>query len=243
MKGIVNHFWVGSWDETTGILNNTHYTIANRLTEITFAFNGKHHDADLVFSSIQGHTHIPKTTKVSNFYHLIGVSFNSYALNRVFDTDAKDIGKQFISIEDFLGSKGKMLNELLAAPNSTEKRIALLSNFLISILVDQVKTDHLMLSSIGDINKALGNLKIEKLANNFNLSEKQFGRRFKQFTGFSPKVYSRIVRFETAITRQFESSSLTELASNLGYFDQAHFNNEFKSFTGLNPKDFWKLNS
>jgi AraC-like DNA-binding protein len=242
LRGVVSYFWVGSWDASIGNPNNTHYVIANRLTEITFAFNGKEPDSDLVFSTIQGHTHHPKKTIVPEFYHLIGVSFNSFALQRTFKTPAIELSNESMSIETFLGSKGRMLNDMIASPNTTEKRIKIVSDFLIAMLDEKAQSDHLILSSIADINNSHGGLRIEELAEKYCLSEKQFSRRFKYSTGFSPKVFSRITRFDAAISNHENSSNLTELAQKLGYFDQSHFNSEFKSFSGFSPKDFWKLN-
>ncbi|MFC3702722.1 helix-turn-helix domain-containing protein [Reinekea marina] len=241
LRGIVSHFWTGSWESILSKPNNTHYIIANRLTEITFAFNNTKPNADLVFSSIQGHTYLPRTAVVSEYNHLIGVTFNSYALNRVFDTQALDLSNEFISVDTFLGSKGKTLNEMIASPNTTEKRIKILSDFILSMLNERFSNDRLILNSINKIDLSLGTLRIEDLAKKYHLSEKQFGRRFKAFTGFSPKIFSRIVRFEASIANQINSDSLTDLAQKTGYFDQAHFNNEFKSLTGFSPKNFWKL--
>ncbi|MDN3649841.1 AraC family transcriptional regulator [Reinekea marina] len=109
------------------------------------------------------------------------------------------------------------------------------------MLNERFSNDRLILNSINKIDLSLGTLRIEDLAKKYHLSEKQFGRRFKAFTGFSPKIFSRIVRFEASIANQINSDSLTDLAQKTGYFDQAHFNNEFKSLTGFSPKNFWKL--
>jgi len=57
-----------------------------------------------------------------------------------------------------------------------------------------------------------------------------------------PKRFLRTIRFQSAIYRkQLDNTiSLTQLAMDCGYYDQAHFTNEFKTFTGMLPKEFFK---
>jgi len=76
---------------------------------------------------------------------------------------------------------------------------------------------------------------IEVLGRQF-LSQRQFERNFKLLTGFSPKNFSRIVRFEKSIENAINKElSLTEVALQAGYFDQSHMIREFRAFTGKKP--------
>ena len=80
-------------------------------------------------------------------------------------------------------------------------------------------------------------LNITDLAKNAPISQRQFERSFKEVAGFTPKLYARIKRFETTLNK---SGSLTEIALDAGYFDQAHFIRDFKAFTGLQPRNYFK---
>ncbi|WP_317162601.1 helix-turn-helix domain-containing protein [Myroides albus] len=73
-----------------------------------------------------------------------------------------------------------------------------------------------------------------------NISERTLERLVKQYVGMSPKVYSRIIRFQANLNLLRESSfkSLTELTYESGYFDQSHYIREFKTFTGSTPKQY-----
>ncbi len=68
----------------------------------------------------------------------------------------------------------------------------------------------------------MGIQKLKLLPMNLVFLKKQFNRRFKQYSGFNPKTYSRVIRFETIIRQHPTISSLTEIAYENGYFDQAH---------------------
>lgn len=72
--------------------------------------------------------------------------------------------------------------------------------------------------------------------NRYSLSLRQFERKFKKITGFSPKHFHRISRFEKATdTCRQANLKMTDIAYRFGYFDQAHFTKDFKQFSGFTP--------
>jgi AraC-like DNA-binding protein len=84
--------------------------------------------------------------------------------------------------------------------------------------------------------------KVRDLASHFNLSERQFERKFSEYAGMSPKRFMRIVRFENAcnLYRNKLEKSLTEIAYECGYFDQSHFIRDFKTFSGYEPGQYFR---
>ncbi len=240
LRDFISHFWVGTWEPGHQPVND-YYIIASSMTEIVFAFNETSHYSDLLFSSVQGHTHLPNTIKVANYNHLIGVSFHSYAIPFLFGISPTELSREFISLDTFLGLEGNLLSEKIALANTTNQRIKILSDHFISALNKSKQGDTLIIGAINEIKKHQGIIKVEKLAESFHLSQKQFTRRFKSFSGFNPKMYSRITRFESMINQYPTTGNLTDTAYANGYFDQAHFIHEVKAFTGFNPKAFWQL--
>jgi AraC-like DNA-binding protein len=57
--------------------------------------------------------------------------------------------------------------------------------------------------------------------------------------GTSPKKFASIVRLKHVIHQYNPDHSLTELAYEAGFYDQAHFIKEFKLFTGATPEKFF----
>jgi transcriptional regulator GlxA family with amidase domain len=81
---------------------------------------------------------------------------------------------------------------------------------------------------------------IKKLAEQSCFSLRQFERNFKQFAGFNPKLFSRIIRFQRVISKYGnKNQSLTEIAYECGYYDQSHFIQDFQEFSGYNPKEYF----
>jgi AraC-like DNA-binding protein len=83
--------------------------------------------------------------------------------------------------------------------------------------------------------------RVAALANVLGVSERTLERAIRGGAGVPPKRLARLVRFGRAVWRLFDApstSSLTELAFELGYADQAHFIREFRAFANVTPGEF-----
>lgn len=81
---------------------------------------------------------------------------------------------------------------------------------------------------------------VELLAERAGLDPRTLQRRFRRFVGVHPKWVIRRYRLLEAVA-QLEAADppkLSELASELGYTDQAHFQRDFKLVTGQTPGSF-----
>jgi len=94
---------------------------------------------------------------------------------------------------------------------------------------------------INIIRKTHGKISIENLASESCLSRKQFERKFLELIGLTPKKYLKTIRLQHALYMKSrnEKMNMTDLAYELGYFDQAHLINEFKLLTGFTPKHYF----
>ena len=81
---------------------------------------------------------------------------------------------------------------------------------------------------------------IRAVTDQIGLSPKRFIQLFRDETGFTPKVFCRIRRFQQALERIEESKNVAwaEVALDSGYFDQAHFIHDFRAFSGINPSAY-----
>ncbi|MEL7124491.1 MAG: helix-turn-helix domain-containing protein, partial [Bacteroidota bacterium] len=83
---------------------------------------------------------------------------------------------------------------------------------------------------------------LESLANEFNLSLRQLNNHLNHEVGFPLSYFRRLHRF-SKIIRHFKVSSirsLTEVAYQFGYCDQAHFTREFKIMSTKTPRKYLK---
>ncbi|MNL09584.1 HTH-type transcriptional activator RhaR [compost metagenome] len=72
------------------------------------------------------------------------------------------------------------------------------------------------------------------------MSTTTLGDQFREKVGFSPKAFSRIVRFNhiNAFIDKHHATNWQELVYTFGFFDQNHFIKEFKRFYGCTPSEW-----
>lgn len=149
-----------------------------------------------------------------------------------------------VSLEKIFGKKGRAIEEKILNANSTFERIKLIESFLLNQLRDIKTVDRIVKSTVETILTANGQLKVDELSKLTNINRRQLVRRFYSTIGLSPKQLSKTIRLQATLkillNKQF--TSLTSLAYESGYYDQAHFIKDFKEFTGFTPKEFYRNN-
>ncbi|MNJ85118.1 DNA-binding transcriptional activator FeaR [compost metagenome] len=173
---------------------------------------------------------------------IFGVQFHPYALSYLFSIPTIELTNSVLDVQNLLGKEGKEIEEQLFLAETIEERARLISTYFESKLSGISEKDQTIITAIETVNQSGSNLNMDLLAKETYLSQRQFERRFKELSGFSPISYSRIVRFEKALNSLITNQQLTDIPFAHGYYDQAHFNNDFKSFTGYNPKKYLQVN-
>lgn len=243
LEGIVNHFWISKRDSRED-KNITYHATANTRTAVVFAFK-KHPDErlKLLCSLVQGQTHRFSHYPAHGFDEVLGISLHPRAIPGIFNVPASDLNHQFIRLESLLDYEGRLLNETIANAISMEMRIKTLTCFFKRKLAKSSFDDELMAQALKQVRIQQGMVNIKELAREFHLSTKQFDRRFKAYAGFNPKLYARIVRFESVLENHGKYDSFTDMALMHGYYDQAHFISDFRQFSGFSPKQFFALSN
>jgi AraC-like DNA-binding protein len=80
--------------------------------------------------------------------------------------------------------------------------------------------------------------RIEQVAADVNLSERQLRRRFHDAVGYGPKTLQRVHRFQRFVRRVDASRGACDLAVTaieVGYADQAHLTRDCLALSGLTP--------
>ncbi|MBN8865460.1 MAG: AraC family transcriptional regulator [Sphingobacteriales bacterium] len=153
----------------------------------------------------------------------------------------RDMDNKAVSLQQLYGEQGLELeNAVLAAP-SAESRIVLVEAFLLRKLQEAETVNNIIRSTIDTILTANGQLSVNELSARLKVNRRQLERNFAEAVGLSPKQLSRIIRLQATLrlllTNQF--TSLTALAYEGNYYDQAHFIKDFREFTGHTPREFY----
>lgn len=87
-----------------------------------------------------------------------------------------------------------------------------------------------------------GMVKVKDISAHFNTSRQYINKIFRQEVMCSLKTFMTSVRIMTLVKQKSKSKeqSLTALAYDYGYFDQAHFINDFKKVCGVTPSHYFE---
>jgi AraC-like DNA-binding protein len=123
------------------------------------------------------------------------------------------------------------------AASSYEQLFDVLEAFVGKRLAD-TPVDGRILRAIELIERCEGRMKIDQVAERCQVSARHLDRLFHQWVGLSPKSFARIMRFQASLARLDPMSlpDLAQMATGLGYFDQAHLSNEFAQLSGSSPR-------
>lgn len=121
-----------------------------------------------------------------------------------------------------------------------EGAVALVEDFLIGKLLTASFDLKEIQKAARMLHHQKGQFRVAEIAEHLGLSMRQLQRRFQDVVGVSPKALARKIRFDEIRKRlMFEpDSSLTDLAYEYGYTDQAHFIRDFKDFAERTPGEF-----
>ena len=82
--------------------------------------------------------------------------------------------------------------------------------------------------------------KVDDLSSILNVTPTTLRNLFNKHFGIAPKDLIKIYRIKKALNYQLTSEeSLTQMAYQLKYFDQAHFCKDFKDAIGISPKQYF----
>lgn len=207
-----------------------------RFTEITNGVN-----IPQVYSLIHAQSNQFRRFITDEHFGIFGAYIYPYAAHRLFGHPATALSNQMLGLADILGETGRTVEEKIMLASNNHIRAEILAESLSFRAKGDFKMGNIpAVNVIKSIIHKRGMATVKELADQSYLSVRQFERKFKQFSGFSPKLYTRIIRFQAAMDAYGKPKrSLTEIAYEAGYYDQSHFIHEFKQFSGYHPKVFF----
>ncbi|MCD8739355.1 helix-turn-helix domain-containing protein [Mucilaginibacter roseus] len=246
LRSFVRYFWALEYTLAPGEQNYVYRSIADGCSEIVFHVKGLFDD--LLDTSVQKgwrsgmHFQSFRYTRfiTSEDFVVFGAYLYPYAVPMLFNFSAQEGSNLSVELDGFLSaSDAKRLEEQIVLADNHAKRAEILSHYLSARLNTVQRKDENILASIQQVIHSNQLHTVSSLANQANLSMRQFDRKFKHYAGFSPKFYSKIARLHDALERYSSHQTLTQIALDCGYYDQSHFIHDVKAFTGYHPKAYF----
>jgi len=171
----------------------------------------------------------------------LSIRFTPAGLHRFLPINIDDITERDVSVADLWGRSGTLLEEQIMEAPATAVRIKIVENFLVERLTFVHNRQDIIGHCVCAISTSRGFVSIEKLSGDLNIGKRHLERKFLNAVGLPPKLFTRIIRFQHALNvlDKRPKGTLTELAYDMGFYDQSHFIKDFKEFTGLNPKQYF----
>lgn len=249
LASFVDKFWVTKGNTDYGMRFNI---LPDGCTDFIFALGEVTNPVDESLPSMQPYhtffvgsmrSHSELIARTGSI-HMMGVRFLACGLPPFISLPLNEFTDQRISSTDLPLLFDNYFTEQLCAKADVHARIQLIEQFLIQRLCQYHPVSKQILAATQLINRSHGQLPISQLSDEICLCQRQLERKFRHATGFSPKEYSRIMKFQhaVAVLRQVHTvNDLHSVAIDCGYYDQAHFGKEVKRLSGSSPSAFLTL--
>lgn len=177
--------------------------------------------------------------------HILGVRFYPCGLSKFIALPLHELVNQKLCTNDLPTIFGHSFTEMLCEKVDTMQRIYAIEECLIKQLIHSNRScDKQIVLAVSRIIQGKGIIPIKQLSSDICLCQRHFERKFRIYTGYSPKEYSQIVKFWNAIEilRNYNPfDNLLSIAVEAGYYDVPHLSKEVKRLSGNSPYAF--LNS
>lgn len=246
LASYVRYFWVLE-GEASSCAPYIHRSMADGCAELIFHYQGvfdelldKQKTAKSFSAGLAGQSQQFRRFSIGQNFGIFGVYLFPFAVAQLFKFPNEEAKDQMIDLKVLLGHRVSEIEDKMMLAESNVVRVKVISEFLEQCLARIEKQPLGVFEAIRYIIQTNGSAKVEALAKQNFQSTRQFERNFKRFSGFSPKLFSRIIRFQSALAQyNNKNKSLTQIAYDCGYYDQSHFIQDFKEFSGHSPREYF----
>lgn len=245
LSDYVKSYWILESDEAY-----THYSMADVCTEMVFHYAGRFDElltgkeySPSFSAGIQGPSSRTRQFRTERGFGIFGVYLYPHAISSLFNISADALTNEMPDLISFLGVEGTALEEQMLSATNNDERSAIMNRFLLKRL-PHTKQEPAVFAAMQQIIREQGLIQVGDLGATYFLSQRQFERKFRTTTGFTPKLFSRIVRFHSALKFYGKKNCrLTDIAHYCGYYDQSHFIHDFRAFSGQHPLKYFSGHS
>lgn len=227
----IAHFWSVCWDlrgqppYRAEVLPHpcVHLTVERRQAHIHGVMTGKF------------------TRRLQGQGRVLGVKFRPGAFYPILRAPLSGITDQSHRLRAIVGATASHFQRVIEAEPDERQRIIHAETFLRTLLPS--KPDPALTAVRDAAEQIISNrelLRTQQVATLMGVKMRTLQRLFSRYVGVSPKWVIARYRLHEAIEQMERGSliSLTDLALQLGYADQAHFNRDFKAIVGQSPGDY-----
>ena len=183
--------------------------------------------------------------ETSNMVCTLGVQFQPGGAFPFFHIPACELDDQCVALEDVYGSAARSIRARLLDAPTPEDKFRTVEQWLLSRLAKPLEHHPAVHYATAQIVRNPIAQSVSRLVESIGFSQRHFNRLFAAQVGLTPKLFSRVRRFQRVIASigSRDRVDWADLALDCGYYDQAHFVHDFRSFSGLTPAAYLEQRS
>jgi AraC-like DNA-binding protein len=226
----VGHYWIITWD-LRGHEAQTQETLPHPSVHVALE-----HGRSGIYGVVKGRF----TRVIEGKGKVLGIKFRPGGFYPFVRSPVSRLTNRIVPLHDVFGADGEALVSSVLAKRSERAMVAVAEDFLrqqspqrdavaerVAEIVDQIAVDRTITT-------------VETVARKSGLTVRSLQRLFSRYVGVSPKWVINRHRLHEAVDRLTKGEPIdwTQLALDLGYFDQAHFIKDFKGIIGRTPGEY-----
>jgi AraC-like DNA-binding protein len=229
----IAHYWMIQWD-----LRGCEPHIAESLP---------HPNVHVIFeprASVVCGVHTSKFSRLlEGQSQVFGVKFKPGAFRPFFKSQVSKLANRLVPVKSVFGKEVEGLQTIVLSSRGEDERVEAANAFFRARMPKSDKTVDLVARLVQQILDDRDIKTVEDLAAKTSTGKRSLQRLFNEYAGVSPKWVIQRYRLHEAIEQAHSKKKLdwSQLALDLGYFDQAHLINDFRALTGYSPTEYQAL--
>ena len=165
---------------------------------------------------------------------VLGVHFRPGGAFPFFRPPAGELHDAHVALDALWGpAAGELHERVLAAPTPRAK-FRVLEQALLAQAARPLRRRPAVAFAVRELQRGRS---VGQVCEQVGLSARHFIAAFRDEVGLTPKLFSRVQRFQQVVRRLGAGARVewAAVALGCGYYDQAHFIHDFRAFCGLSP--------
>jgi AraC-like DNA-binding protein len=230
LRGVVQHFWSVRWD-LRGAKPFVSETLPHPNVHMVFETEG---------ASVVG-VHTGRfTTKLEDAGWVFGVKFRPGAFRAYLGRSVASLRDRTVPIDEVFGTEGAALARQVSELGEDCEKAATVERFLNERTTPSDPNVERVSHIVDGIAENRAIVSVEQVVALGRVNKRTLQQLFNTYVGVGPKWVINRYRLHEAVERLQKGAHInfTELAADLGYFDQAHFIRDFRKLVGCSPAAF-----
>jgi AraC-like DNA-binding protein len=230
LAGLVEHFWTVSWDLETG----------RSYTAQTLPYPSVNLSVTNTEVDVTGLTRRCYYRHLRGAGYAVGARFRPGGFRPLLGGPVSDLTDRHRPVAEVLGRDTAELARRVAENEDPGARVGLLSDFLAEDWPDPDPTVEQVAGLVDLVAADRGVTRVAHVAERAGLTVRSLQRLFAEYVGAGPKWVIQRCRLQDAAARVAARNELdwAELATELGFSDQAHLTRAFTATIGVPPATY-----